>query len=73
MNSAIKPPSGVTLPPKAPQAPPAVFGFVDMAEKMNSRAAMIGFFALLALEGVTGKGILELIGLQVGKGLGFQL
>lgn len=49
-----------------------VFGFVSFAEKMNSRACMIGFFALLALEGVCGKGLFELIGLTVGKGLGFE-
>jgi hypothetical protein len=30
-------------------------GFVDNAEVMNSRAAMIGFFALIALEAVRGQ------------------
>ena len=38
-------------------------GFVDNAEVMNSRAAMIGFFALILLEAVAGKGILELMGI----------
>jgi hypothetical protein len=33
----------------------------------------IGFFALLLLEGVTNKGILELIGVSVGKGLNLAL
>jgi hypothetical protein len=32
----------------------------------------IGFFALLALEGVMGKGILELLGVATGKGLNLQ-
>lgn len=106
---------GVTLPPVLPQKVPATFGFVNFAEKMNSRAAMvraspctehyaatgiavlkpcpppstvalhcpstkvalysvaqIGFFALLALEGVMGKGILELLGVATGKGLNLQ-
>ncbi len=30
---------------------------------------MIGFFALLAIEAATGKGLLELMGVTVGKGL----
>lgn len=49
------------------------FGFVDNAERMNSRAAMIGFFILLAIEGVTGKGLLELAGVTVGQGLDLPL
>lgn len=69
----VKPPAGVTLPPKNPEVPPAMFGFVDWAEKMNSRAAMIGFFALLLVESVMGKGLLEAIGYKVGSGLGFEL
>src|SRR5690349_10545158 len=72
-NANVKPPAGVTLPPKQPEVPPPTNGFVDYAEKINGRFAMIGFFALLLVEGVTGKGLLELIGLQVGKGLGFEL
>ena len=39
------------------------------AEKINSRAAMIGFFSLLALAAIAGKGILELLGLNIGNGL----
>lgn len=62
-------PKGVTLPPRQPISPPATFGFVDFAEKMNSRAAMIGFFSLLAVEGIFGKGILEMAGVTIGKGL----
>lgn len=50
-----------------------MFGFVDNAERMNSRAAMIGFFILLAIEGVTGKGLLELAGFKVGEGLDLPL
>lgn len=47
----------------------AMFGFVDWAEKMNSRAAMIGFFALLAVEGAAGKPFLTLIGWDIGNGI----
>lgn len=43
------------------------------AEKMNSRAAMIGFFSLLAVEAIAGKGLLELLGLNIGKGLNIGL
>ncbi|GLC41374.1 hypothetical protein PLESTB_001018800 [Pleodorina starrii] len=70
---AVKPPAGVTLPPKQPDVPPPKNGFVDYAERMNSRAAMIGFFALLAVEGIFGKGLLEIIGVTTGNGLGFEL
>lgn len=34
-------PKGVTMPPVQPTVPPATFGFVDNAERMNSRAAMV--------------------------------
>ena len=42
---------------------------LHVAEKINSRAAMIGFFSLLALEAIAGKGILELLGLTIGNGI----
>lgn len=106
---------GVTQPPYQPAVPPATFGFVDNAERLNSRAAMvcwcvqhatgltvvlcikhtcahvctnrcpptyahpvllplqIGFFALLAVEAIANKGLLEMLGFTVGQGLGFEL
>eukprot|EP00890_Picochlorum_soloecismus_P000766 jgi/Picsp_1/1690/NSC_05164-R1_one helix protein len=70
---AALPPKGVTQPPRSPIVPPAKFGFVENAERLNSRAAMIGFFALLALEAVTNKGLLEILGLSIGKGLDIGL
>ncbi len=70
---AVKVPQGVTMPPKQPDVPPPANGFVEYAEKVNSRAAMIGFFALLAVEGIFGKGLLELVGITTGQGLGFEL
>lgn len=72
VQAAIKPPQGVTQPPVQPVVSPSTFGFVDNAERLNSRAAMLGFFALLLLELVAGKGILDLIGLTTGNGLGFE-
>jgi hypothetical protein len=65
-------PKGATLPPASPVVPPPMFGFVDFAEKMNSRACMIGFFALLAVEAISGTGLLNLMGIATGKGLGFE-
>jgi len=70
---AAAPPSGVSQPPRSPVQPPPKFGFVENAEVLNSRAAMIGFFALLAVEAVAGKGLLELLGVTVGKGLDIGL
>jgi hypothetical protein len=71
--AASKLPAGVTAPPRQPQVPPPMFGWVDNAERLNSRAAMIGFFSLLLLEAVANKGLLDLIGFQTGKGLGFEI
>ncbi|KAK9813104.1 hypothetical protein WJX72_009139 [[Myrmecia] bisecta] len=67
-----RPPKGVTLPKQKPSVSPAIFGFVENAERINSRAAMIGFFGLLILELVANKGILEMLGFTVGQGLGFE-
>jgi hypothetical protein len=37
------------------------FGFTKNAEKLNGRLAMIGFVSLLAIEALTGKGIITWI------------
>eukprot|EP00355_Strombidium_rassoulzadegani_P000459 CAMPEP_0168611608 /NCGR_PEP_ID=MMETSP0449_2-20121227/2453_1 /TAXON_ID=1082188 /ORGANISM="Strombidium rassoulzadegani, Strain ras09" /LENGTH=101 /DNA_ID=CAMNT_0008652075 /DNA_START=58 /DNA_END=359 /DNA_ORIENTATION=+ len=42
-----KPPSPATEPTEEPDFSPAPYGFNYNAERLNSRAAMIGFFALL--------------------------
>ncbi|NEQ23163.1 MAG: hypothetical protein F6K28_29215 [Microcoleus sp. SIO2G3] len=39
------------------------FGFNDYAERLNGRAAMIGFVATLLIEYFTGQGLLEWLGL----------
>lgn len=66
-------PKGVTQPPRQPTTPPPMFGFVDNAERLNSRAAMIGWIALLIIEAVTNKGILEVFGFSTGGGLDIGL
>ena len=50
----------------------AQFGFVENAERLNSRACMIGFFGLIALEAVAHKGIFEMLGFTTGQGLPFE-
>lgn len=40
------------------------FGFNSYAERLNGRAAMIGFVLILVIEYVTGKGLLAWLGLQ---------
>lgn len=39
------------------------FGFNSYAERLNSRAAMIGFAAIILIEYLTGKGLLAWLGL----------
>ncbi len=39
------------------------FGFNDYAERLNGRAAMIGFIIALAIEYFTGEGLLAWLGL----------
>ena len=39
------------------------FGFNSYSERLNSRAAMIGFAAILLIEYLTGKGFLAWLGL----------
>jgi hypothetical protein len=38
-------------------------GFTTYAEKLNGRAAMLGFVAIVAIEYLTGKGIMTWLGL----------
>lgn len=40
------------------------FGFNSYSERLNGRAAMIGFAAILAIEYLTGQGLLSWLGLQ---------
>jgi len=61
-------PSGVIPAAKAPKDSETRIGFNPTAELLNSRAAMIGFFLVLIIEGLTGKGILTFFGLKIGSG-----
>ena len=64
-------PPGVPPPPMVPQIEPGKFGFVENAERWNSRASMVGWWSLLLVELVAGKGLLEMMGFTVGKGINF--
>ncbi|HEY9623535.1 MAG TPA: chlorophyll a/b-binding protein [Crinalium sp.] len=50
-------------PTVAPKLDVPKFGFNDYAERLNGRAAMIGFVATLVIEYVTGQGLLSWLGL----------
>ncbi len=39
------------------------FGFNDYAERLNGRAAMIGFLLAIVIEAVTGQGVMAWLGL----------
>jgi len=51
-------------PTQSPKLVDPKFGFNDYAERLNGRAAMIGFGLILVIEYVTGEGILSWLGLQ---------
>lgn len=58
----------ITMAESQPTVTPNVeepkFGFNDYAERLNGRAAMIGFVITLAIEYFTGQGLLAWLGLQ---------
>ena len=51
-------------PTQSPKLEEPKFGFNDYAERLNGRAAMIGFVLTLAIEYFTGQGLLSGLGLQ---------
>ena len=51
-------------PSQTPKLEDPKFGFNDYAERLNGRAAMVGFTLLLLIEYITGKGLLAWLGLQ---------
>lgn len=63
------PPAPATVPKEVPEVRTVPYGFNYTAERLNGRAAMLGFFSLLLLEAVAGKGIFELMGIDVGNGI----
>lgn len=50
-------------PTVKPQIQRPKAGFTRYAERLNGRAAMVGFVAVIAIEYVTGKGFLSWLGL----------
>jgi len=48
----------------APKLSQPKFGFNDYAERLNGRAAMLGFVAALIVEYVTGQGVMSWLGLM---------
>ncbi|KAK2414377.1 Light-harvesting complex-like protein ohp1, chloroplastic [Trifolium repens] len=70
---AAKPPSGVEFPKVQPQFKAPFAGFTRTAEVWNSRACMIGLIGTFIVELIINKGILEVIGVEIGKGLNLPL
>ncbi|AFZ48738.1 CAB/ELIP/HLIP-related protein [Cyanobacterium stanieri PCC 7202] len=52
-----------TEPTTTPNVEDPKFGFNTYAEKLNGRAAMIGFLITLGIEYATGQGLLSWLGL----------
>ncbi|XP_048138165.1 light-harvesting complex-like protein OHP1, chloroplastic [Rhodamnia argentea] len=70
---AAKLPSGVEVPKVEPKFEAPFLGFTTTAEVWNSRACMIGLIGTFIVELIVNKGILQVIGVDVGKGLDLPL
>ncbi|KAK6231382.1 hypothetical protein QUC31_011326 [Theobroma cacao] len=70
---AAKLPPGVTVPKVQPKFTAPFLGFTRTAEVWNSRACMIGLIGIFLVELILNKGILQMIGVDVGKGLDIPL
>jgi len=57
-------PGEIVEPTQVPNLEAPKFGFNDYAERLNGRAAMIGFLLTVIIEYVTDKGLLEWLGLK---------
>eukprot|EP00243_Klebsormidium_subtile_P004405 TRINITY_DN18389_c0_g1_i1.p1 TRINITY_DN18389_c0_g1~~TRINITY_DN18389_c0_g1_i1.p1 ORF type:complete len:147 (-),score=1.95 TRINITY_DN18389_c0_g1_i1:333-773(-) len=68
-----KAPPGVEPPRQEPRLPQNLVGFTENAEVWNSRAGMIGIFGIALVELIANRGILEMVGITVGKGLDLPL
>ncbi|MBD2308092.1 hypothetical protein H6G17_21710 [Chroococcidiopsis sp. FACHB-1243] len=51
-------------PTTTPRLEEPKFGFNEYAERLNGRAAMIGFLLMVAIEVITGHGVLAWLGLK---------
>ncbi|KAI4356495.1 hypothetical protein L6164_000517 [Bauhinia variegata] len=70
---AAKAPPGMEFPKGQPQFKAPFLGFTRTAEIWNSRACMIGIIGTFIVELILNKGILQVIGVDVGKGLDLPL
>ncbi|KAK2657822.1 hypothetical protein Ddye_010874 [Dipteronia dyeriana] len=70
---AAKLPAGVEVPKVEPKFQVPFLGFTNTAEIWNSRACMIGLIGTFIVELIINKGILQVIGVEVGKGLDIPL
>ncbi|KAJ9555161.1 hypothetical protein OSB04_009775 [Centaurea solstitialis] len=70
---AAKLPPGVEFPKSEPKFVAPFLGFTRTAEIWNSRACMIGLIGTFIVELILNKGILEMIGVEIGKGLDIPL
>ncbi|CAL9002589.1 unnamed protein product [Prunus brigantina] len=70
---AAKLPAGVVVPKVEPKFVAPFLGFTRTAEIWNSRACMIGLIGTFIVELILNKGILQLIGVEIGKGLDIPL
>ena len=51
-------------PTNIPRLEEPKFGFNEYAERLNGRAAMIGFMLMTIIEVITGQGVLAWLGLR---------
>ncbi|KAJ8642381.1 hypothetical protein MRB53_019075 [Persea americana] len=63
----------VQMPKVEPKLTAPFLGFTETAEIWNSRACMIGLIGTFIVELIFHKGILQMIGVDVGKGLDIPL
>ncbi|KAE8661107.1 High-light-induced protein [Hibiscus syriacus] len=70
---AAKLPAGVEVPKVGPKFKAPFQGFTRTAEIWNSRACMIGIIGVFIVELILNKGVLQMIGVDVGKGLDIPL
>lgn len=70
---AAKLPTGVEAPREEPKLPSPFLGFTRTAEIWNSRACMIGLIGTFIVELLIRKGILQVVGIEIGKGLDLPL
>ncbi|CAO2170150.1 unnamed protein product [Urochloa humidicola] len=71
--NTAKLPRGVEVPRVQPKLSEPFLGFTETAEIWNSRACMIGLIGTFIVELVLNKGIFQIIGVEVGKGLDLPL